>query len=459
MRKVLPLRAVIPLLLFFASAGINVLHSPSCLAAESSAATLSAPEPIYKEIEDLIKESYPKAKCERTGENFRCSFKSKVELGYYSRRPIAVPSAGGLWIEIQLKPGEYTETDKAFLPSEKNEGHHTTLTMAPYSKAMQAHLFLQMSYPSETSPEFKDRVKEIANSFVDYRPKKKKSSSAATTDEQPKSEEKSKEQESKPDDKPKEKIEEKSEETKPEKSQEPTTPSTSSKTRTENTSTTSSAKTETVTETTPETTSSATTSKILESGAEKTETVAATEAPVLSEKEQKMGIIRRLATGLYPEWELYPINSFATSGKDDKLKEIKANKKLTAAVKQQKTKAIEKLYEKKAARCKVILTERKVNFGEDCLEMCVTGMDAITDWSLEDYRDLEGFARLLNKTKAKYEKDLPGLFKSGKSSQDAYTTLGLQIMAKCKPLFDNFMYKLAPVVAQLDKEEAAGKFK
>src|SRR5579885_3484326 len=99
---------------------------------------------ILAEVQEFVKENYPKAKISNTGTALHFEYKTKKEMGFYTDHPVLVPDQGGILGDVSLKSGTYEGQNKDRLPAEENEGFHTTLYMAPYAKSANKHLLAKL---------------------------------------------------------------------------------------------------------------------------------------------------------------------------------------------------------------------------------------------------------------------------------------------------------------------------
>ncbi len=173
-----------------------------------------------------------------------------------------------------------------------------------------------------------------------------------------------------------------------------------------------------------------------------------------TEHQQKMEVLRTLANAISDKWDQLALDMAIADNPDDKLEAIAKNKKLTPAMKAQQKSECLKSHEKKKARYKQLITENKINFPDLCLGTAVDGIDSILNWSVEDYRDLEGLVRLVNKTKAA----LPSI-EPGKVSEAKWKAFGEKATVKMNPIVLRFVTALSPVRAQVEIDEKNGKFK
>lgn len=173
-----------------------------------------------------------------------------------------------------------------------------------------------------------------------------------------------------------------------------------------------------------------------------------------TEHQQKMEVLRVLANAITDKWADYAIEAAVADNVDEKLETISNNKKLTPAMKAQQKSACQKKHQKMLSRYKQLLDQNKINFPDLCLGTAVDFIDAVVGWSVEDYRDLEGMVRLVNKTKSK----LPP-FGDGKFTDPKWKAFGDQVTVKMNPIVGKFVSELSGVKAQMDIDEKNGKFK
>ncbi len=156
------------LVLCVASLSPSELVSPALAASElKENETLKA---FYKSVRALVKEYFPKANVVEKENTFHFELKLRRQTGFYTGRLVLAPDSGGILGDIALKPGvydgkEYKVKHKEWSWIEEQEGYHTTLMLAPYSKERHEHLFTRIMLPTDTPIEFKERFKELILSF------------------------------------------------------------------------------------------------------------------------------------------------------------------------------------------------------------------------------------------------------------------------------------------------------
>jgi hypothetical protein len=157
-----------PALILVASLSLTPVVMQPSLGASSSetSSSASSTDGIYKEIQDLVKEYYPKARFSTSEKKLHFEEKVRNEVGYYSGHIELTPQAGGILGDLSLVSGDYEGADKDRLPSEVANGFNTVLVMAPYSKQQQSHLLSRLVFPRDLPNDFKDRFKQIVKSYT-----------------------------------------------------------------------------------------------------------------------------------------------------------------------------------------------------------------------------------------------------------------------------------------------------
>jgi len=157
--RVLTSRLVLAVCLLLFHVPVPPFISP-CFATDVAPAAV---DETYKVIEALVKEYYPSAKFTKLGSGMHFEYKLKSEMGYYSNRPVLAPQEGGILGDISLEPGLCSERQ-----AEIADGFHTTMTIGPYSKNLNSHLLVKLTFPANGfSVEFRDKFVETANHFGD----------------------------------------------------------------------------------------------------------------------------------------------------------------------------------------------------------------------------------------------------------------------------------------------------
>lgn len=118
---------------------------------------------LTRQIDELVKEFYPRAKIEIKGNTMHFEQKIRPFPVAGTRRHEPGPDLGGVLGDLELKTGRYQGVDK--VPSQVNSNFHTTLKMAPYLKDIDSHLFVRFIYPPDAAPEFVDRLNKLLSAF------------------------------------------------------------------------------------------------------------------------------------------------------------------------------------------------------------------------------------------------------------------------------------------------------
>ncbi len=116
-------------------------------------------------VEKIVREFYPRAIINKGRGEITFEFRAHKKNGFYPDRAAMVPGEGGIVGTVTLSPGEYAESDKSDIPSERPNGFYSVLTMAPFSKRQNSHLLAKVIFPQEVPANFKEKFKSLINSF------------------------------------------------------------------------------------------------------------------------------------------------------------------------------------------------------------------------------------------------------------------------------------------------------
>jgi hypothetical protein len=141
-------------------------------AAQSQEVPVSQSSSVINDINDLVKEYYPKAKITTSEKKTHFEFKAHERINPYSNRNEMSPDLGGIIGELEIKSGESKDQDK--LPTEHHETIHSVLLMAPYSAPDNSHLETRLLFQPDTPNDFMQRFRSVVNGY-------KKSGATATT--------------------------------------------------------------------------------------------------------------------------------------------------------------------------------------------------------------------------------------------------------------------------------------
>ncbi len=164
------LNCILLLVLLLLSVDCNLAYGKDADATAPAAAEGGA-DAIFIDLGKLVREYYAKAAVTSDKEGVKFKYKVKNEVSFYGgKKSVEVPISGGILGEVTLVSGKYEGKDKDRLSSEEREGFHSKLVIAPYSSKRNAHLFAQLLFPEDVAIEFKQRFKELVNSFQDKAP-------------------------------------------------------------------------------------------------------------------------------------------------------------------------------------------------------------------------------------------------------------------------------------------------
>lgn len=124
-----------------------------------------APEAIFKNVAALVKEFYPQATVKLKGNTMHFERKQKQEYEYYTRKLETTAEPGGIVGDLELGLGQYKGRDRDRLPTETFQGFRSTILMAPYSKALNTHLYAKVVCPTGTTATFKTKFRAEIDSF------------------------------------------------------------------------------------------------------------------------------------------------------------------------------------------------------------------------------------------------------------------------------------------------------
>jgi hypothetical protein len=137
---------------------------------------------LLAEVRKLVEKHYPNAKftltdsrAQRAHQAIHFEFKTREFMiheltricdewqGAHEGRG---PQPGGIYCDIELRPGKYGGA--AVVPRVFDKRYFTLLLMAPYSKKIDHHLYIQLKYPGQVSQEFLNKFKHLANGFDEH---------------------------------------------------------------------------------------------------------------------------------------------------------------------------------------------------------------------------------------------------------------------------------------------------
>lgn len=125
----------------------------------------SPTKPVFDEVAKLVKAFFPNAKIVQNASKLRFEYKVAPQISTSTHLAVIGPKEGGILGEIEAESGVPTTQ-----PKTQNEYYYLTVCMVPYSASHNCHLKAKLSYPSETSPDFVDKFKDILKDFGDTLP-------------------------------------------------------------------------------------------------------------------------------------------------------------------------------------------------------------------------------------------------------------------------------------------------
>ncbi len=139
------------------------IRSYSAYAAQSQDVSVSQSSSVINDINDLVKEYFPKAKITTSEKSTHFEFKAHERINPYSNRNEMSPDLGGIIGDLEIKSGESKDKDK--LPTEHHETIHSVLLMAPYSAPDNSHLATRLLFQPDTPIDFMQRFRSVVNGY------------------------------------------------------------------------------------------------------------------------------------------------------------------------------------------------------------------------------------------------------------------------------------------------------
>ncbi len=153
------------MLVAFHASGSNVV-----LAATAATPTKIENQPansetatLFKEIAELVKEYFPKAKITTTPKSIHFEYQVHERLHPYTRRIVLSPELDGILGDIEIKPGE--PKDNSSLPVEHPETIHSVWLMAPYSASEKSCLSTRLVFQPITPLDFMEAFKKLIGTY------------------------------------------------------------------------------------------------------------------------------------------------------------------------------------------------------------------------------------------------------------------------------------------------------
>jgi hypothetical protein len=137
----------------------------------SAADDLSA---FYASVRSVFIKHYPAAKASTQDETVIFDHETRLFMiheplktgDWQDAREERGPKKGGIYCEIASERGAYKGA--AVVPQTFDTRYFTVLILAPYSRRLDRHLHVRLSYPADASREFVREFTETASRFNDY---------------------------------------------------------------------------------------------------------------------------------------------------------------------------------------------------------------------------------------------------------------------------------------------------
>jgi hypothetical protein len=128
-------------------------------------------KPLLEEVSTLVVKQYPKAKVTLKDQTIHFEFNTRKYMiheplltgEWQDAREEPGPQKGGIYGDIELRPGEYG--GMAVVPQSFDKRYFILSVMAPYSKRLDHHLFVHLKYPRDASEEFLHAFRRLVEGF------------------------------------------------------------------------------------------------------------------------------------------------------------------------------------------------------------------------------------------------------------------------------------------------------
>lgn len=129
-------------------------------------------EALYKRLQALITEYYPKATFEIKDGKFTGKFNTRTFMIHHAlktgewqdAREQEGPNKGGILCTIQSSSGKYGGA--AMVPQTFDYRYFSSLLMAPENSKGNTYLIAHLNYPSGVSVDFVNRYRKLINSYA-----------------------------------------------------------------------------------------------------------------------------------------------------------------------------------------------------------------------------------------------------------------------------------------------------
>jgi hypothetical protein len=137
-------------------------------------------KPFQEEVRKLVEKHYPKGKVTLKDQTVHFEFNTRKFMihdptltgEWQDAHEEAGPQKGGIYGDIELRPGEYG--GMAAVPQSFDKRYFTVLLLAPYSKKNDQHLYVHLKYPRDVPREFLKEFEGLVNGFETYVPARDK---------------------------------------------------------------------------------------------------------------------------------------------------------------------------------------------------------------------------------------------------------------------------------------------
>jgi len=143
------------------------------LATPSHCAKTTPEDKLMEDVQALLLEFYPKAKCTKKDDTLECRFNTRTFMIHHAYKtgewqeavPQEGPNRGGILCTISHARGPWMGA--AMVPQTFEYRYFSTLLMAPYNKSIDTHLTANLSYPDNVQKQFLTRYNKLIASFAD----------------------------------------------------------------------------------------------------------------------------------------------------------------------------------------------------------------------------------------------------------------------------------------------------
>lgn len=151
-----------------------------CTAPAFAEQTDARAEALYKQLQSLITEFYPKATFEIKGGKFLGKYNTRTFMIHHALKtgewqdahPQEGPNKGGILCTIESSAGKYAGA--AMVPQSFDYRYFSSLLMAPENSKSNTYLIAHLDYPSGVSMDFVNRYRKLIESYSDRESKGKR---------------------------------------------------------------------------------------------------------------------------------------------------------------------------------------------------------------------------------------------------------------------------------------------